>query len=173
LTEGLSHIQLEDVLQYVAIPSVRIEAEGNLPASRKGIKVTPGLEAKGRTDLKLLFSWLKDEKRVKTMLRVIVDDMQEPAHTDETIEACLSGMGVEIWDWKKTDLCSDVIRNVAPQVREVHLYWGGNNAILRGWGEAEGLRELQSLEKIYLHFQEVRKMAAVSITPSFIGVEKC
>ena len=156
LISGLSHIHLEDVLQYVALPQVRIEVDERPSTTPKTGKVLPKSGAKGRSDLKLLFSHLKDEKKVKTILKVIVDDLQEPAHSDEAIEACLKDTEVEIWDWRKMDLCVDVIQNVAPGVREVHLYWSGNNAVLRGWGEAEGLPRLQRLEKICLHYQEVR-----------------
>jgi hypothetical protein len=64
-------------------------------------------------------------------------------------------MSVEDWDWRKIDLCSEVIHTVAPMVRTVHLYWGGNNAILRGWSEPEGLAKLEKLEKVHLHERQV------------------
>jgi len=155
ITEGLSHIVCEDVLQYVAIPHVRVEP--NLPVPSKRPPKPDGL---GRTDLQILFRWLREDRKVKTILKVIVDDLQEPAHSDEAIEACLAGMGVETWDWKKTDVCPDVIGKVCPEVRVVHLYWSGNNAVLRGWGEPEGLRKLQKLEEVYLHVQPGRETRA-------------
>lgn len=115
----------------------------------------PKPDGKGRTDMKPLFTWLRDIKKVKTVLRVIVDDLQEPAHSDEAIESCLAGFGVEIWDWKKRDLSPEVIQAVAPNARVVHLYWGGNNAVLRAWSESEGLKKLLKLETVHLHVQQV------------------
>lgn len=109
----------------------------------------------GRTDLIILFTWLKETKSVKTILKVIVEDLAEPSHSDEAIETCLSGMGVEVWDWRKTDLCSEVIYRVSPDTRELHLYWTGRNAVLRGWSEAEGLKKLRKLEQVYLHVLQV------------------
>jgi len=106
--------------------------------------------------LVFLFKWLRKERNVKTILQVIVDDLQAPAHSDEAIEAALEGMGVERWEWRKLDLCSEVICTVAPQSREVHLYWSGNNAVLRGWSEPDGLAKLKHLQKIYLTIQQVR-----------------
>jgi hypothetical protein len=111
-------------------------------------------DGKGRTDLVLLFKWLRNEKGVKTILKVIVEDLQEPAHSDEAIEDALEGAGVEDWDWRKTDLCSEVIYKVAPKARIVHLYWSGNNPTLRGWSEAEGLAKLKDLEKVILNSRQ-------------------
>lgn len=160
LYEGLSHLKFEDVLQYVAVP--RVVIEGDRAVAPKGAKPllkrnTRG-DAQGRSDLGLLFKWLKDEKqkKVKTILKVIVDDLNEPAHHDEAIEECLDGLGVEVWDWRKMDLSPEIIKKVAPDVREIHLYWSGNNAVLRGWSEPEGLRQLQKLRKVYLHPHRVR-----------------
>ncbi|RYP17551.1 hypothetical protein DL765_004440 [Monosporascus sp. GIB2] len=153
ITEGLSHLVLEDVLQYVAIPRVEVEDD---PVRLKPNQRAPKPDGSGRTDMKLLFKWLRDEKDVKTILKVIVDDLQEPAHSDEAIEACLTGMGVETWDWRKVDLSPEVIQKVAPEARVVHLYWSGNNAVLRGWSEPEGLQKLKKLEKVYLHVQQDR-----------------
>jgi hypothetical protein len=150
----LKHLEFEDILQYVAVPQVRIEGT---PVTVKGNKPPPKPDAKGRSDLKLLFHWLKDDnqKKVKTILKVIVDDLQEPAHHDEAIEECLDGLGVEVWDWRKMDISPDVIKKVAPDAREVHLYWSGSNAVLRGWGEADTLRQLKKLERVYLHAHQV------------------
>jgi hypothetical protein len=64
-------------------------------------------------------------------------------------------MSVEDWDWRKADLCTEVIYTVAPMARIVHLYWSGNNATLRGWSEPEGLAKLEKLEKVHLHEQQV------------------
>jgi hypothetical protein len=154
LQDSLRHLEFEDILQYVAIPQVKIEGK---PVVVKGSGRAPRPDAKGRSDLKLVFNWLKDDKqkKVKTILKVIVDDLQEPSHHDEAIEECLDGMGVEIWDWRKMDISPEVIKNVAPDVRELHLYWSGSHAVLRGWSEPEGLRQLKKLETIHLHPYQV------------------
>ncbi|KAE9368896.1 hypothetical protein N431DRAFT_547753 [Stipitochalara longipes BDJ] len=149
IKSGVDYLRFEDVLQYVAVPQVQVESQ---PASQqRGSKRQLKRDGLGRTDLVFLFKWLKGERSVKTILKVIVDDLQEPAHSDEAIEAALKGMSVEDWDWRKTDLCLEVIHAVAPTARIVHLYWSGNNAILRGWSEPEGLAKLEKLEKVNLH----------------------
>lgn len=102
-----------------------------------------------------LFNFLRS-KGVKRVIRVIVDDKEQPAHSDEAIERALGGLDVEIWDWRKYDLCTLTIVTAAPHTREVDLYWSGNNAVLRGWSEPGGLAQLQDLEKVYLHVEEVR-----------------
>lgn len=158
IKEGWNHFDLEDILQYVFIPQVRVERSPQVVAApgrhplHSSIKKSDGL---GRTDLIILFTWLKETKSVKTILKVIVEDLEEPSHSDEAIETCLSGMGVEVWDWRKTDLCSEVIYRVSPDMRELHPYWTGRNAVLRGWSEAEGLKKLRKLEQVYLHVLQV------------------
>jgi hypothetical protein len=149
----LSFLNFEDILQYVAIPKLNIEESTTLANMKRPRGRAYRNESLGRSDLGYIFDRLR-EKNVKTVLKVIVDDTVEPAHSDEAIEDALRDMGVEIWDWKKTDLCSEVIYKVSPNLREVHLYWSGNNAILRGWGEPGGLKRLESLKIVHLHVQQ-------------------
>lgn len=73
------------------------------------------------------------------IVKVIVIDDREPSHTDEAIETALTGFDVEIWDWKRVDLCSEVIFNAARNVKEISLYSSGNNAVLLGWSSKDGL----------------------------------
>ncbi|KAG8169744.1 hypothetical protein KVR01_000489 [Diaporthe batatas] len=153
LVSGLHHLHLEDILQYVAIPRVFIEDESSRKQKPSQLQSKP--DGSGRTDMTLIFQWLREDKKVKTILKVIVDDLKEPSHSDEAIEACLDGMGVETWDWRKFDLSPDVIHKAAPKVRVVHLYWSGNNAVLLGWSATEGgLKTLKELQKVHLHVHQ-------------------
>ncbi|KAI1325407.1 hypothetical protein F5Y16DRAFT_377936 [Xylariaceae sp. FL0255] len=147
---GLRHLAFEDVLQYVAIPAIDMEVV-NKPGRKKQVDYRGG---RGRSDLEWLFNWLRSVKKVSIILKVIVEDLREPAHRDEAIENCLTGMGVEEWDWRKRDLSPDVLQRVAPNAHTVHLYWSGNNAILRAWSEPDGLHQLPQLELIHLHWQD-------------------
>jgi hypothetical protein len=131
-------------------------------------------DGSGRTDLKILFKWLKDEKGVKTIFRIIVDDLEEPSHRDEAIESCLKDVrGVETWDWRKFDMSPDLIQIVARDAKVIHLYWSGNNAILRAWSEPEGLHQLKQLNTIHLHSQQVglliHLLRAVILTNGLTG----
>ncbi|KAK3314432.1 hypothetical protein B0H66DRAFT_583437 [Apodospora peruviana] len=113
----------------------------------------------GRTNLtqrgfRSLVKQLQFEDALQYVAIPKIHDSFNPPHTDEAIEEALRGMDVEIWDWKKTDLCTEVIYTAAPRVREVHLYWSGNNAVLRGWSEEGGLKKLTQLKSIHLHVQQ-------------------
>ncbi|RDW68220.1 hypothetical protein BP5796_08877 [Coleophoma crateriformis] len=156
LTKKLHHVKFDDTLQYVAIPNIRIEGIANYANTAKplALSATAAAAGNGRTDLELVFNWLRKDKGVKTILKVIVNDLKSPAHGDDAIERSLRGFNIETWDWKKSDLCSEVIEVAAPQVRVVHLYWSGNNAVLRGWSDEGGLRRLSLLRKVYIHTQE-------------------
>ncbi len=114
-------------------------------------------DGKGRSDMVFLFNFLR-KKGVKRIIRVIVDDILDPAHSDEAIEKALGGLKVEVWDWRKIDLCTETILAAAPDAREVFLYWSSNNAVLRGWSEPGGLNLLKKLEKVYLHVEQVRTL---------------
>lgn len=101
------------------------------------------------------FNWLR-EKGVKRILKVIVDDLEQPSHSDEAIENTLRGFEVEILDWRKIDLCPEVIYKSSKKLKEVYLRWSGNNAVLRAWSEPDGLKKLEELTKVHLHVKHVR-----------------
>ncbi|KAF4451630.1 hypothetical protein F53441_5486 [Fusarium austroafricanum] len=150
-----SKLNFEDTLQYVCIPKISIQI--NRPseragASRRAARAKVPDEA-GKRDLCYIFDRLR-AKGVKTILSVIVDDSASPAHSDEAIEDALKTMDVEIWDWNRVDLCTEVIFKAAPKAREVHLYWSGNNAVLRGWSEEGGLKKLRELKKVHIHIEQ-------------------
>ncbi|KAK8085847.1 hypothetical protein PG997_007118 [Apiospora hydei] len=158
ITEGLRHQDFEDVLQYIAIPQLRVEDADAPPKRELGQRPTRS-DGTGRTDLVSIFRWLAGDKKgckkVKTVFKIIVDDLKEPSHQDGAIESCLASIkGVETWDWKKFDLSPDVIHTAAPGAKVVHVYWSGNNAVLRAWGEPDGLRRLKQLREVHLHIQQ-------------------
>ncbi|KAK8023411.1 intracellular serine protease [Apiospora marii] len=147
ITQGLHHQAFEDVLQYIAIPQLRVEQA--VVASKREAGQRPARpDGTGRTDLINIFRWLTRDKKVDTIFKIIVDDLKEPSHQDDAIESCLESVkGLETWDWKKLDLSPDVIQRAAPDARVVHMYWSGMNAVLRAWSEPEGLRKLKHLEE--------------------------
>lgn len=108
------------------------------------------MHVQNRSDLKFFFEWLRNEKGVKKILRVIVEDSFEDPHCDEAIETALQGFGVESLEWSKPDLDSKVIYTASPDLTEVSLRWSGNNAILRSWSEPEGLVRLPNLRTVRL-----------------------
>lgn len=113
----------------------------------------------GRTDMEIIFKLLKD-RGVRHIVKVIVFDSESPPHSDESIERCLSGFkSVEILDWRKIDLCPETIYKSCPDVVELHLWWGGNNATLIAWSAPGGLAKLRRLKEIYIHQTQVSSSA--------------
>ncbi|KAF9883913.1 hypothetical protein FE257_002656 [Aspergillus nanangensis] len=145
--------QFDEVLQYVEFPTVRLRegkvARGEYLREHRELFHTKGI---GRKDLLFFFGWLKD-KGVKHIIKVIVQDSTDP-HDDEVIRRCLSPFRIDVLDWSKPDLDPEMLCAAVPNVQELHLRWNGNNAVLRSWGEAEGLRLLKELRKIYLHHDQ-------------------
>lgn len=103
------------------------------------------------------FSWLWDN-RVKNIIRGSVEDRCNVPHSDQSIEKALYRLNVEILDWRKVDMDPQAIReaSINSNLRELHLWWSGNNAILRSWSEPDGLVIIPSLTKLYIHTTEVR-----------------
>ncbi|KAK3291439.1 uncharacterized protein B0H64DRAFT_366705 [Chaetomium fimeti] len=107
-----------------------------------------------------LFTWLWS-CGVTKIFEIKVDDDGPEAHTDAAIREALLGKGtvedptrnfeVEIWDWKKFDICAETVAYSAPHAREVHLYSHGNTAVLRGWACDSSFAKLTKLEKIHIN----------------------
>jgi hypothetical protein len=66
------------------------------------------------------------------------NDVDKPCK-DEVIEEATKGFVIDSLDWKKTDMCIDVVFKIAPQVRKLRLYSSGNHAVLKSWSATDGL----------------------------------
>lgn len=97
-----------------------------------------------------LFEWLWDSG-TKKIFRLDIDDVGPEPHTNAGIREALKGNGlnksrdfeIEIWEWKKFDICTETIAFAAPEARHVHLWSSSNTAVLRGWASGSGLAKLQ------------------------------
>ncbi|KAL7800594.1 hypothetical protein V8C43DRAFT_274335 [Trichoderma afarasin] len=142
----------DSILQYVAFGGIKF-TKTDLPPrkstsmSRSVAKASVG---QGRSDMEIPFKWLK-EKHVCNIVMVIVLDQTKPSHTDQSIEKALKPFEIDILDWRKFDLCSETIFRACENLREVHLYWTGRNAVLRAWSEPDGLVKLKKLRRIQIH----------------------
>lgn len=115
------------------------------------------------------FDWLY-KKGVRHIIRVSVEDSTEKVqkvHSDKAIQDSLGRFIIEHLDWKKTDLDPETILHVGSkaeketssdleplpgrELKYLTLRWSGSNAVLRAWGEPEGLPLLPDLQKIYLY----------------------
>ena len=151
--ESYGSFNLDNALLYVHFGQVDLEqlvlrVRRNETSSDRGT---------GKKDMQQFFKWLR-KKEVKSIVKVIVEDRKSPAHSDQVIEEALKDLTVEILDWRKYDLCPMAIRNAckSSQLREIHLWWSGNNTTLRSWSEPDGLVKLEKLEHVHLHKSQVR-----------------
>ena len=95
-----------------------------------------------RLDYVKVFNWLRKKGGVRKVLEANIEDDETEPHCDEAIETALKGLDVEILNWKKLDLCSDVLWNAARDVKELFLYSSANNDVLRSWSAEDGLGRL-------------------------------
>ncbi|KAF4961920.1 hypothetical protein FSARC_9961 [Fusarium sarcochroum] len=133
------HLQFDTVLQYVAFPQIELDDRKQMPDPRFA----------GRNDMSFFFDWLKN-RGVTKIIKVIVDDLQSPSHSDEMIEKSLEPFKVEILDWRRLDLDPTSLFEIGQCLREVNLHWSGNNSVLRAWSEKDGLARIPTLEVISL-----------------------
>ncbi|KAF5020073.1 hypothetical protein F66182_7915 [Fusarium sp. NRRL 66182] len=133
------HLQFDRVLQYVAFPEIKFEGQEQTSDPRYA----------GRGDMMFFFDWLK-QKGVNKIIKVIVEDMESPSHSDEAIEKALKPFDVEILDWRRVDLDPTSLSEIGQCLREVRLYWSGRNSVLRAWSEPGGLALVPTLNQIDL-----------------------
>lgn len=173
-----SGLRLDPVLQYVTFPHVQVTVTGRWADREKDMELQTGIRSVGnlgRKDMQHFFQWLY-AKGVRHIIRVSVEDSGdsgEMVHSDQAIQESLKKFVVESLDWRKTDLDPETILSVSSEVespfptlwekkpavaevvanrqlKDLSLRWGGSNAVLRGWGEPEGLAMLPYLRKIVL-----------------------
>ncbi|KAI1121303.1 hypothetical protein F5Y10DRAFT_282592 [Nemania abortiva] len=180
LVEKLSRAGgFEDTLSYVSLPSLdHVTDTSSGPVSESYTqnetrrrsprdKAQTAPENRGRSSLVRVFDALS-ENNVRTILRLHVDDLDSPAHTDAAIERAIRGrdafsldtqrpstIHIETWDWRKIDISIDVILFAAPDVVNVNLYWSGNWSVLSGWAGRSGIPRLyesgKKLKTVILH----------------------
>ncbi|TRX93639.1 hypothetical protein FHL15_005611 [Xylaria flabelliformis] len=150
------HLKFESILKYVALPALSIERQPLSNNTKSSQLIAPSLPRGGCSDLVAVFDWLW-RNGVREIIKVMVVDDRDRPHADAAIVEALYGFKVEEWDWKRVDLCSDVIHDASPTVKEVSLYCSGNNAVLMGWASAEGLgnsKKFPQLEKVNIYVRD-------------------
>ncbi|MCJ1392423.1 hypothetical protein MMC18_005290 [Xylographa bjoerkii] len=123
------------MLQYVALPKLFMERRIP-PASDRRVKSQS--DRRGLTDLQTIFDWLY-RNRVRKIRKVIVVDDGDIPHSDQAVEEALKQFEVDVWDWKKLDICSKTIFAAVRNAIEISLYSTGNNAVLMRWCSQNGL----------------------------------
>lgn len=140
------HYKLDTMLRALYIPKVKVRWDDDSIEARK---IARGWECVGRIDLYLLFHWLKHRAGVKSLLEVIVVDFEEDdmnPHSDKSIIECVKDLQVEIWDWRRMDISTDVIYDGAGKyVKTLYLYCSGLRAVLQSWSDRGGLVRLENV----------------------------
>jgi hypothetical protein len=115
--------------------NARAVANVHAEASRRASLLA--IRDKNADYLSKMMIWLRDTKKVKRILRLVVHDNHEWQCRDETIEECLRGWDIRYLDWNKRDLSVDTIKGQAEKLVELWLMWSGTNTSLIGWMDSE------------------------------------
>ena len=124
----LDSIYFEHTLKEVRIPQCNLDSDD-----------TYGFESLTSS----IFHKLFHSKGIKKIISVVVNDDAGHPHSDLAIVQALREFHVEEWDWKKTNLCSEVIYEAARSTRKIRLYSSGNRGVLRSWSAEDGLQKLE------------------------------
>ncbi|KAF8462775.1 peptidase S8/S53 domain-containing protein [Kalaharituber pfeilii] len=159
----LNRFQFESILQYVQIPRLSLApgepSPSNTTETRKSRKA--GLDGIGREDCHSILSYLAQTKGVRKIIELIVDDDQDPPHKDDIIVS-LGSFDIEIFNWKKLDLCTETIYKAAPNANKIVLYSSGNNAVLRSWSSIDGLAGFPNLKEVEVYVRQRVESAATT-----------
>ena len=133
----LGRLQFESILQFVYLPCLNFSSEERVASSNKAGKAHKS-DGIGREECQDILMHLQEKKGVRKIIELIVDDDQNPPHKD-TVIASLGTFDIEVFNWKKLDLCTETIFLAAPNAKKIFLYSSGNNAVLRSWSAVDGL----------------------------------
>ncbi|KAL6831797.1 hypothetical protein V8C40DRAFT_159755 [Trichoderma camerunense] len=140
------HLRFESILKYVALPKLALE-DHSADTDEQNRESSQLSGRQDSNDLRAVFQWLRNNN-VKRIIKVSVIDYGSPCHSDAAIEKALEGFNVEIWDWKKVDLCTNVIANSTTESRHISLYSSCNSAVLMGWASSDGLGNRQKFKNL-------------------------
>ncbi|QYT02970.1 hypothetical protein H0G86_009949 [Trichoderma simmonsii] len=141
LIRFIKNLNFEDILQYVRIPQHPFSSP-----DLTNDQIKPEKKTSGRRDFEEIFKVLHD-KKVRKILKLVVDDDEDCLHEDEVIES-LSRFKIEDFQWMKMDLSVMVLRHAVPDAQNVHLFSSGNHSVLRDWSSSEGLCQMTKLESV-------------------------
>jgi hypothetical protein len=155
---------LEKLLRYVYLPQSVTRNCDTGATSRTHTRANDNTNSVVR-----IFDWLR-KHGVKKIFRVIVRGDEAAPHSDDLIIASLKDFDVEFLDWEKLDLCSETVREAAPNVSEMVLRASGSRAVLRSWSAQDGLVALPKLKRVEIHFHQV---SMINLCASFKSLTYC
>lgn len=105
------------------------------------------------TEAEKILQWLRTKKNVTEIIELRVPGSTPRAESEEVIAKALSGISVDILDWRVLDLSIDIIiESRAKNVEELHLYSSGNWGVLQQWSGVEGVTLLPQVSHILTRF---------------------
>ncbi|KAK1480506.1 hypothetical protein CTAM01_14346 [Colletotrichum tamarilloi] len=162
-----SGLRLETVLDFVKLPywkpqdrNSRLSSANARYGQHQNHSPSEGKDV-GEPELPTLdpygamFDWLWG-CNVRKIFTIDVDDDGPEPHTNASIRKAFRGENdstnptrdfeVEVWKWKKFDICAETVATAAPKAQHIYFYSRGNTAVLRGWASSPGQLEKLNIE---------------------------
>ncbi len=150
-------VEFNSTLKAVNLPDLQCaEYEGDHPDPEIPGEPVTHIKCSGKYGVRStyealeVFDFLRSERGVSLVKSVKVPDCMVHPHSNLKIKACLQGFDVYSLDWRKRDLSLNLVKDVAPNVAELHLYSSGNEDVLHFWAES-GLSKLKEVSQEFRH----------------------
>lgn len=143
-------ITYEQTLRYVEFPPLDM-----LPEEREIYKDDCPLQFQ-HTELFKILKWLREEKNVKTIIRLKASDRLVNCHDQRLMADGVKLFNVKVLDWKVLDLCLDIFDETCREnITDLCLYSSGNRAVISHWFSPTGFKSFKnvsSAHRVLPHF---------------------
>lgn len=134
----------EGTIRYAEFPALDLREEDRESFSYNKEFIAP------HTEVFEVLSWLEEKKKVKSILKLRVQDRLINPHDEQQIWKKVQFFEVELLDWKILDLSIPKFdEGVKPTIKDLHLYSSGKRAVIRHWLGNEGIQNLPMVCYIY------------------------
>lgn len=120
-TTQVRPLEFERVLRYADFPELNCRLPSSWDELRKDCK-----------EVRQVLMWLKESKKVSEVMEIKVLDRLHNPHHHELIAECVKELQISSLNWRRLDL---YLGGLDPHksLRTLHLYTGGNPAVLSHW----------------------------------------
>jgi hypothetical protein len=140
-------IEFSSTLKAVNLPDLQCSEYSGIDSDITGPGIAPSNKCGRKYGVRStyeavdVFNFLRVEREVRCVKSVKVPDCIVHPHPNLKIRECLRDLDIRSLHWRKRDLSLSLVKEVAPNVAELHLYSSGNEDVLRFWSQT-GLSEL-------------------------------
>ncbi|KAL5087759.1 hypothetical protein Trisim1_007415 [Trichoderma cf. simile WF8] len=142
--ESSDLLSYEQTIKYARFPSL----EDNIDNQQ----LLSGSISKDHKEVFDVLDWLKDQKKVTSIVELKVPDRMFKPHNELRIADYVQSFEVESLDWRFLDLSLAIFNGeVRNRIKELHLYASGKRVAIDHWLSSEGIQRFPALVLLHIH----------------------